>query len=125
VAARALAVLPGVYDAYTRSQIEQGRMPSTDLSRRVAQGFHPKASGDVVVVAEPGYYPGIGGASTSHGSPWAYDVSVPILIAGPGVGNGVWAQPVTPADIAPTLSLLLGIAAPSGSDGRILWPALR
>jgi hypothetical protein len=125
VAARALSALPGVYVAYTRSQLEQGRVPATDVAQRVASGFHPKLSGDVIVVAEPGFYTGIGGVSTSHGSPWAYDGNVPILVAGPGIRNGVWSDPVTPADIAPTLSLLLGIAAPSGSNGQILRPALR
>jgi len=125
VAARAVALLPGVHAAYTRSQLEQGRVPDTETARRVTHGFHSQVSGDVVVVAAPGFYPGIGGANTSHGSPWAYDVSVPILIAGPGIRAGVWVDPVSPASIAPTLSLLLGIAAPSGSDGTILEQALR
>jgi predicted AlkP superfamily pyrophosphatase or phosphodiesterase len=111
--------------AASRDQLEQGRMPDTELARRVTHGFHPKVSGDLVVVAAPGFYPGIGGANTSHGSPWAYDVNVPILIAGPGIRSGVWVDAVTPAAIAPTLSLLLGIAAPSGSDGTMLEPALR
>jgi arylsulfatase A-like enzyme len=86
------------------------------------------SSSVTAMAAETGlasFYPGIGAVNTSHGSPWAYDTSVPILIAGPGIRNGVWTDPVTPADIAPTLSLLLGIAAPSGSDGGILQPALR
>jgi predicted AlkP superfamily pyrophosphatase or phosphodiesterase len=125
VAARAVMALPGVYAAYTRSQLEQGRLPDTALSARITHGFHPHVSGDVVVVTAPGFYPGIGGANTSHGSPWAYDVSVPILIAGPGIRPGVWVDPVSPTSIAPTLSLLLGIAAPSGSDGTILEQALR
>lgn len=123
-AAQAVAALPGVHSAYTRTQLQFGRLPATDMARRVVQGFHPKLSGDVVVVAEPGFYPGIGGANTSHGSPWAYDGSVPILIAGPGIRRGAWVEPVGPADIAPTLSLLLGVGTPSGSDGRILAPAL-
>ena len=124
VAARAVAALPGVYAAYTRSQLEQGALPDTEAAHRVARGFHPRVGGDVVVVAAPGFYPGIGGANTSHGSPWAYDVSVPILMAGPGIRSGIWFDPVSPTSIAPTLSLLLGISAPSGSDGTILEQAL-
>jgi len=37
----------------------------------------------------------------------------------------MWVDPVSPADIAPTLSMLLGIVAPSGNDGTILKQALR
>jgi predicted AlkP superfamily pyrophosphatase or phosphodiesterase len=124
-AAQALTSLPGVYAAYTRSQIEKGQVPDTAIGRGVVLGFHPKVSGDVVVVAAPGWYPGIGNANTSHGSPYSYDTNVPLLIAGPGIRAGMWVDPVSPADIAPTLSMLLGIAAPSGSDGMILKAALR
>jgi predicted AlkP superfamily pyrophosphatase or phosphodiesterase len=124
-AAQALTSLPGVYAAYTRSQIERGQVPDTAIGRGVVLGFHPKVSGDVVVVAAPGWYPGIGSANTSHGSPYSYDTNVPLLISGPGIRAGMWMDPVSPADIAPTLSMLLGIAAPSGSDGMILKAALR
>jgi predicted AlkP superfamily pyrophosphatase or phosphodiesterase len=123
-AARAVAALPGVFAAYTRSQMEQGRLPATAVARRVAQGFHSRLSGDVLVVTEPGFYTGIGGVNTSHGTPWAYDNTVPILIAGPGIRAGVWPDQVSPADIAPTLSFLLGIPAPSGNDGTVLKSAL-
>jgi len=125
LAAQTLTLLPGVYAAYTRNQIERGQVPDTAIGRAVVLGFHPKVSGDVVVVAAPGWYPGIGNASTSHGSPYSYDTNVPLLIAGPGIRAGMWVDPVSPADIAPTLSMLLGIVAPSGNDGTILKQALR
>ena len=63
--------------------------------------------------------------ATSHGLPYAYDIHVPILIAGPGIRPGVWADPVSPADIAPTLCALLGVELPSACDGTILRSALR
>jgi hypothetical protein len=48
-----------------------------------------------------------------------------MLLCGPGIRAGVYPDAVSPADIAPTLSLLLGIEYPSGCDGRPLARALR
>ena len=127
-AARAVAALPGIYACYTRSQIMEGRLPQTDLTRHIVNGFHPKVSGDLFVVSEGLYFtdPGTPGPYiTTHGSPYAYDTHVPILIAGPGIRAGIWADPVSPADIAPTLCALLGIELPSACDGTILKSALR
>lgn len=127
-AARAVAALPGIYACYTRSQIMEGRMPQNEITRRIVNGFYPKVSGDLFVVSEAMHFtdPGTPGPYiTTHGSPFAYDTHVPILIAGPGIRAGVWGDPVSPADIAPTLCSLLGIELPSACDGVILKPALR
>ena len=48
-----------------------------------------------------------------------------ILIAGSGIKSGVHTNPVSPADIAPTLCALLGIEMPSGCDGVILPSVFR
>jgi hypothetical protein len=44
---------------------------------------------------------------------------------GLGVNPGRYLEPATPADIAPTLSSLLRITAPSNSTGRVLVEALK
>jgi predicted AlkP superfamily pyrophosphatase or phosphodiesterase len=125
-AARALAALPGIYACYTRTQIMEGRLPANDIARHIYNGFYPKLSGDVVAVNEQLYIVNESGPyTTTHGTPYAYDTHVPILIAGPGIRPGVWPDPVSPADIAPTLCALLGVELPSGCDGVILKPALR
>jgi predicted AlkP superfamily pyrophosphatase or phosphodiesterase len=128
VAAQAVAELPGIYACYTRTQIMLGQLPQNEITRRVLNGFYPKVSGDVVVVSEQMHYtdPGTPGPyATSHGTPYAYDTHVPILMVGPGIRPGVWTERVSPADIAPTLCALLGVELPSGCDGEILHSALR
>lgn len=128
VAANAVAALPGIYACYTRSQIMTNQLPPTEITRRVIHGFHPKLSGDFMVVTDLQVLTEsspIGPYSTSHGTPYAYDTHIPILIAGPGIRSGVWADPVAPWDIAPTLSALLGVELPSGCDGTILRSALK
>ena len=127
-AANAIASLPNIYACFTRSQIAKGMMPPTLLSEKVANSFHQKVSGDVLVVAEPGFYPDPmtpGPYSAEHGSPWAYDSHVPIIFCGPGINRGVWTEMVSPADIAPTLSLILGIEFPTGCVGKVLSSALK
>lgn len=124
VAAAAVARLPGIYAAYTRSQILAGELPHTDIGRRVERSFHPKVSGDVVLVSDPFWVPGKL-TGTTHGSPYAYDTSVPLLIAGAGIRPGRYRDRVSTLDIAPTLAHLLGVLEPAGNEGRILGVALR
>jgi predicted AlkP superfamily pyrophosphatase or phosphodiesterase len=131
-AAAAIARLPGIYAAYGRTRILEGRLPPTDVALRVARSFHPKVSGDVVLVSEPFWVPGksldpgvkgAGLSGTTHGSPYAYDTQVPLLLAGPGVRPGRFAARVSTLDLAPTLADLLGVLQPAGSEGRVLAEA--
>jgi arylsulfatase A-like enzyme len=62
---------------------------------------------------------------TTHGTPYAYDTSVPLLLAGAGIKPGRYTQRVSTLDIAPTLSDLLGILQPSGCEGHVLSQALK
>jgi hypothetical protein len=127
IAAEALRHQPGIYAAYTRGQILQGRVPGTDIGHRVVLGFHPKVSGDVVIVLDPYAVPGSGSVvkGTTHGTTYAYDTSVPLLLAGAGIKPGRYTQRVSTLDIAPTLSQLLGVLQPSGCEGHVLSPALK
>ena len=61
--------------------------------------------------------------TTSHGSGYAYDTHVPVLLMGAGIAPGEYAQPASPTDIAPTLAYLAGITLPRAS-GRVLVEAL-
>jgi predicted AlkP superfamily pyrophosphatase or phosphodiesterase len=127
IAAEALRRQPGIYAAYTRSQILDGRVPNTDIGHRVVLGFHPKVSGDVVIVLDPYAVPSSGSVvkGTTHGTTYAYDTSVPLLLGGAGIKPGRYTQRVSTLDIAPTLSELLGVLQPSGCEGHALSRALK
>jgi hypothetical protein len=124
VVAAALSV-PGIARCFSRLQLLRGATSVTDpIERRALHGFYPSRSGDVVMVAEP--YKLIAETITAtHGSPYSYDTHVPTIIMGAGVTPGRYLEPASPADIAPTLSALLRITAPSNSTGRVLIEALR
>ncbi len=117
--------IPGVAKAFTRNQLMRGATSFTDpIERRVLHGFYPTRSGDLVLIPEPYKYLSETITAT-HGSPYSYDTNVPTIIMGPGVTPGRYYEAATPADIAPTLSALLGITKPSNATGRVLIEALR
>ena len=116
--------IPGLYAVYTRSEILGGNLAPNDLTRHLVNGWHPRLSGDLIILDDQMHL-FTTGPTTSHGTPFAYDTHVPLLMSGWGIAPGTHAEPVTPADIAPTLCALLGIEFPSACDGKILAPALR
>jgi predicted AlkP superfamily pyrophosphatase or phosphodiesterase len=121
IAADVLRSTPGIAAAFTRSDIVHGRLPPTDAAVRVAKGFDPRVSGDVVFVSEPFWLPLEAKYATSHGTPYAYDTSVPIFFAGCGVREpGRYRGRVSTLDIAATLADELGVLQPSGCEGRCL-----
>jgi predicted AlkP superfamily pyrophosphatase or phosphodiesterase len=125
VVIRAALSVPGIARCFSRLQLLRGATSVTDpIERRALHGFYPARSGDVVMVAEPYKY--IAETITAtHGSPYSYDTHVPTIIMGAGVNPGRYLEAATPADIAPTLSALLRITAPSNSTGRVLIEALK
>jgi predicted AlkP superfamily pyrophosphatase or phosphodiesterase len=124
--------MPGVARYFTRAQLENNSISSSDpIARRVLHGFYPPRSGDVVVVFEPYNIlfdppddPTDPRSTATHGSPYSYDTHVPLIIMGPDFASGSYGQAATPADIAPTLAGLLGVQAPSCSVGRVLSEAM-
>jgi hypothetical protein len=120
VAADTLRELPGIFAAYTRDEIAHHQLPPSRISDSVYAGFHLERSGDVMLLTKPFWYPTFNGTGTTHGSPYNYDTHVPLLFAGPNIKPGLYTQRVDVRDIAPTLSLILGITAPAFSEGVVL-----
>jgi hypothetical protein len=117
-AAEALRRVAHVARVYTRAQLEAGRLPMDRVSRRVANGFHLRRSGDVITVLEP--YWMFTQKGTTHGSPYSYDAHLPVIFMGPGIRTGYYHRMIAMNDIAPTLATLLEVETPSGSVGRVL-----
>ncbi len=128
-AAQYLSAYPGVHSVFTRTQLSEGRVPPTALGLRVSRAWHPRVSGDLLLVPKDGSFFMEGILLTfasSHGSPWTYDTRVPILFLGPSwIRPGRYPQDIQVADIAPTLSYLLSVPPPSGNEGRALAEILK
>ena len=55
-----------------------------------------------------------------HGSPWPYDVAIPLIFAGPAVKSGVYPGAASQQDVAPTLAAALGLRMPPTATGQVL-----
>ena len=91
-----------------------------------ARAYFPGRTGQLLIVPREGDFmtrpdPT---AAYMHGSPWPYDIAIPLLFAGPAVRPGVYSIPAVQQDVAPTLADALGVEMPPTTTGRVL-PILR
>jgi len=91
-----------------------------------ARSYFPGRTGQLLVVPRQGdfitrpdpYY------IQMHGSPWPYDVDIPLMFTGPAVKVGQYAMAAAQQDVAPTLAAALGVTMPPTTTGHVL-PVLR
>ena len=104
--------------------LANNRVAQSPIHSAVLNNFYAPRSGDVYVVFEPNWFindfDGLEVAAT-HGSPWTYDTHVPLVFVGNGIEDQVVMRSIYTVDVAKTLSALVGIKAPSGAFGQILY----
>ena len=128
-AMRAILAFPGINYVYTRSQLEAGNMPATRIGTLVTRAWNRQEAIDLVTIPKPFYFFQSKNSRTvacSHGTPYSYDTSVPLLISGDKwIRPGRYTLPAEVVDIAPTLSVILNTRPPSAAEGRVLTEALK
>src|SRR5688500_16219166 len=110
-------------------QVKQAPLDSAARQRFLAmfaQAYFPGRTGQLLIVPREGDFitrpdPNV---EYMHGSPWSYDVSIPLMFAGPAVKPGVYSVAAAQQDVAPTLAASLGVQMPPTATGRLL-PVLR
>ena len=111
---------PAIATAYTRRELESGSRAGAPFFEASRKAWHPDLSGDIQFTLKPNWMFASIAAST-HGSPHPYDTHVPLLMYGPKwVKAGRIDTPVEMVDLAPTLSKMLGVPAPSSAEGKLL-----
>ena len=120
---RELYSLEGVFQVLLRNDLEKLEY-TFDEKGMVQRGFHLKRSGDIVVLFNPSWtedrkY------GTEHGSGFSYDTHVPLLWFGNNIPKGVSTQKYSITDIAPTISMLLGIKFPNACTGMPIGELLK
>lgn len=108
---------------YSRGQILDGRVPGP-LGQRIFYGYNAERSGDVVLLLKPFAIPSGGKSGTTHGSAYAYDTHIPVLLFGAGFKPGRYADEFNITDIVPTLCAALRMNEPAGSIGKPLVKVL-
>ena len=121
---RALAVVqdtPGVAAAFSTDQLRDLSKITDPVARAAALSHFPGRSGQLVLVPKANWLTTTSG--TTHGTLNDYDQRVPLLLYGAAVRPGSYDRAVTPADVAPTLAALLGLAMPQ-AEGQPLAEAI-
>ena len=110
---------PMVSNVYTRKQLESADF-TNGTAELIQNGFNQKRSGDVVFVLDPAVISYTTTTGSTHGSGFSYDTHAPLIFFGKGIPHGNTAARSEIVDIAPTISMLLGIAFPNSSTGTPL-----
>jgi predicted AlkP superfamily pyrophosphatase or phosphodiesterase len=128
-AAQFLRTQQGIGEVFTRTQFESGAVGHAGTTRMgvlMQRAWNRERSGDIVAITKPYWLYGSGTSGTSHGTPYAYDTNVPLLLSGPKwIKPGNYGQYAETVDIAPTLAHLLHVRPPAGAEGRVLTELLR
>ena len=93
------------------------------LKQQILRGYHPRRSGDIVIIPEPQYYSwwdNVAPTHTTHGSWNPYDAHIPLLFYGWHIPQGATSHEVHITDIAPTVCQLLHIQQPNACIGEAI-----
>ena len=105
----------GIHQVFTAYQMRNTEYRH-GLAFTIQNGYHPKRSGDLLIVPTP-ETPSYAPTGSTHGSPHIYDTHVPLIFFGKGIRKGELMRRTYIRDIAPTLAVLLGTAFPNGATG--------
>jgi hypothetical protein len=105
----------GVANAVTSYTLQSSNFTS-GIFQKFQNSYNQRRSGDVIINLEPGWVERNGGI-TSANSPYSYDAHVPLIWYGWRTKRQQILSPISMADIAPTISTLVGISWPSGASG--------
>ena len=108
----------GVQKAVTGRTLEMNEFDSGVLAC-LQKGFNQKRSADVFLVLDPAWIE-YSHTGTTHGSGYTYDRHVPLIWYGWKIKAGETREKVAISDIAATVSSLLGISFPNGSEANVI-----
>jgi len=119
---------PQVALAVSRDELLAEPLPASDnpeelsVRQRLRLSAVAGRSPDIMRSYQPGLTGSgrVGGAISSHGSPWDYDRRVPIIFWWPGANGQERFLPMRTIDIAPTLAHLIGVKPTDTVDGRCM-----
>ena len=103
-------------------EISEASIPPL-IRDRAIMGYHPRRSGDILLIPESGYYefgPWSSPTGTTHGEWNPYDAHIPLLFYGWKVPQGATSREVHITDIAPTVCQLLHIQQPNACVGEAI-----
>lgn len=119
------AKLPGAAFVVPAEEVEMATIPEV-IKTRIIHGYRKGRSGDIFIVADPGWYNKWNGRlpqGTTHGVWSPYDTHIPLIFMGRGIRPGHLYRETYITDIAATLAALLKTQYPSGCIGHPITEA--
>ena len=119
------AKLPGAAFVVPAEEVEMATIPEV-IKTRIIHGYRKGRSGDIFIVADPGWYNKWNGhlpQGTTHGVWSPYDTHIPLIFMGRGIRPGHLYRETYITDIAATLAALLKTQYPSGCIGHPITEA--
>lgn len=111
-----IAAVEGVHVAHPLG----AQLPQNEVGQLLGEALHTERSGDVYVVPDKHtLFLQDEALAATHGSPWAYDTHVPLLVYIPALAPRVETGRVDVRSVVPTLASLIGVEAPKSA-----FPAL-
>lgn len=114
-----IETLDTVVAVFSHDDLLEDRKPQSQIEELLRRSFYAERLGDLYLLHAPLSFWQTG-LATNHQSPYDYDRRVPLILRGPGIRPGVYAEPVAIVDIAPTLAHMLELTAPNALEGVIL-----
>jgi predicted AlkP superfamily pyrophosphatase or phosphodiesterase len=108
----------GVQNAVTARSLERTEFNQGAIAS-LQKGYNQKRSGDVLLILDPAWIE-YSHTGTTHGSGYTYDQHVPLVWYGWKVQQGATADKIAITEIASTISCLLGISFPNGSNAEVI-----
>ena len=106
----------GISNAVDLNNLQNTTLPEL-LKTRLANGYHPKLSGDIQIISNAGWYNSSSLTGIGHGGWYNYDAHIPLVFMGWKVKAGKTNKTHYMTDIASTLAAMLHIQMPNGSIG--------
>ena len=113
---------PNVVQVVDYQKLRTSSLPERQLNMAL-MGYHPRRSGDLLIIIEPGYYEFGDWSSpvgTTHGAWNPYDAHIPLLFYGWHIQHGESSREVHINDIAPTICQMLHIQQPNACSGEAI-----
>jgi arylsulfatase A-like enzyme len=109
---------PGIQFAVDIEHIGDASIPEP-IKTNIINGYNSKRSGPVIIIPEPGWFPG-SLKGTTHGNWNPYDTHIPLIFAGWNIPHGSTNRKVNMTDISATVAALLHIQQPNGCVGQVI-----
>jgi predicted AlkP superfamily pyrophosphatase or phosphodiesterase len=99
----------GIAFARSIEELQATTPEKTPFLEAIRRSMYPGRTGDILAVPKEHWFFAFALTGTSHGTPYAYDRHVPVLLYGSPICPGVHEEQVPPQIIAPTFCHVLGL----------------